>query len=244
MPDEKGLFQTTGKSWSERASLGELDAVLTGCGNHGRNAYLHATQLWAARYIERCLPGPSVVVDFGCGTGRFLRFFAGRGHQVLGTEITPEMLEQLRQLGLPSGSTTTLTDGIHIPVAPASVDLIWVCSVLRYSLNVPTPVYADIAREMHRALRPGGMVANVEMYVEQPASDFTRDFEAAGFTTKIQRVINRHSGRIERFVQRRRLPFASIRLIARWTARARFHFDRAASARPGIRDYFFVWRKS
>lgn len=243
MPDEKELFQTTGASWSERARLGELDAVLTGSGNVPRNLFLHSTQSFVAGRALRLLSQPGVVVDFGCGTGRFLRFFAAHGHAVTGTEVTKEMLEQTQRLGVPAGSRTVLTDGIHIPMAPESVDLIWVCTVLRYSLNVPNPVYADIAREMFRVLKPGGRVVNVEMYVDQPASDFTRDFEATGFVTTTRKLINRHAGRFERFAQRPGLPLAVVALAARVTAFYRFHFDSADAKRPGLRDYVFVWEK-
>src|SRR6185369_15691593 len=116
MPDELSLFQTTGASWSERARLGELDAVLTGTGNHARNLFLHHTQLVAARYAATLVPRTGRVVDFGCGTGRFMRFFASRVRSVIGTELTKEMAERAVSLGLPANSTTVLTDGVAIPL--------------------------------------------------------------------------------------------------------------------------------
>src|SRR5580765_4659049 len=134
MPDEKELFQTNGKSWSERANLGELDAVLTGSGNHVRNIFLHNTQVFAAKRALSFLTSRQNIVDFGCGTGRFTRFFATHGHSVLGTEVTQEMIEKAELLGLPSGCSAVLTNGITIPVESSSIDLIWVCTVLRYSL--------------------------------------------------------------------------------------------------------------
>ena len=156
MPDEKELFQTTGKPWSERARLGELDAVLTGSGNHVRNVFLHNTQIFAAKRALKFLSPHGKAVDFGCGTGRFTRFFAAHAFPVLATEVTKEMLEHTMRLGLPSNCKVVLTNGINIPVESDSVDLVWVCTVLRYSLNVSNPVYDQIAREICRVVKLGG----------------------------------------------------------------------------------------
>jgi SAM-dependent methyltransferase len=162
---------------------------------------------------------------------------------VVGTEITYEMLQEAKRIGLPRNTETVLTNGIDIPVRNGSLDLIWVCGVLRYSLNVPNPVLGQIAREMFRALKPGGHVLNVEVYVDQPASDFTRDFEAAGFTTERVRLANWHDRGIERFIQARRLPLPLVALAGKLTARYRYHFASPDTARPGIRSYLFVWKK-
>jgi ubiquinone/menaquinone biosynthesis C-methylase UbiE len=243
MPDELSRFQTTGKSWSERANLEELDAVLTASGNHRRNLLIHHTHLFAGRRALRLIPRCGDIVDFGCGTGRFLRFFAPHCRSVTGTEVTPEMVEKAASLGLPSNCRVTLTDGVQIPVAPESIDLIWVCAVLRYSLNVPDPVYDRIAREMHRVLKPGGRVVNVEMYVDQPTTEFTRDFELAGFRTAARRIVNRHGGRVQRFLQSRRFPAQLLPAAARLVAMGHYHFDAVDCNRPGLRDYLFIWEK-
>lgn len=243
MPDEKDLFQTTGPPWSERARRDELDAVLTASGNHARNTFLHHTHAFVADQARRSLPSRAKVVDFGCGTGRFLRFFAAHGHSVLGTEITPEMLERTKELGLPDHCSVALTDGVRIPVESGSIDMVWACAVLRYSLNVANPVYDQIACEMYRVLKPGGLVVNCEMYVAQPASDFVRDFEAASFRTEMVRVINRQGGRVEDLVESGRFPLPLVAAAARLTARYHFHFDPPDAPKKGLRDYMLVWRK-
>lgn len=95
MPDEKGLFQSTGRLWSARINLDELDAVLTASGNSVRNSFLHGVNLFAAKRALRWVPPNGKVVDFGCGTGRFLRFFSAHGHSVLGAlrwRRAPEIL--------------------------------------------------------------------------------------------------------------------------------------------------------
>jgi SAM-dependent methyltransferase len=242
MPDELSLFQTTGASWSERARLGELDAVLTGTGNYRRNLFLHHTQLVAARYAAALVPRTGRVVDFGCGTGRFMRFFAPRVRSVMGTEVTWEMAERAVTLGLPRNCTAVLTDGVTIPLTTSSVDLLWVCGVLRYSLNVPNSKYEEIAREMARVLRPGGWVVNFEMYVDQPASDFINGFEAAHLRTELFKILHWHDDKWARFVQSGRVPVALIPMAARCMASCQLAMRPATGT--GIRDYLFVWRKS
>src|SRR6266852_9891273 len=107
------------------------------------------------------------------------------------------MLRQARRFGVPSRTLLLRTDGVIIPARANSIDLIWCCTVLRYSLLVPNPVYADIAREMYRVVKPGGLVINLEMYVDNPPQTFTHDFEQAGFVTKDVRVLKRYESFFE-----------------------------------------------
>lgn len=243
MPDEIGRFQVAGPSWSERARAGELKAVLAPRGSERANRFLHATNLVAARRALGLAPRQAVLIDFGCGTGRFVRFFGAKGHRVIGTEITHEMLDEAMRLGLPRRSLLLRTDGILIPARDSSVDLIWCSGVLRFSLFIEDPVYRDIASEMYRVLKPGGSVVNLEIYVDRPPEVFLRDFEDVGFVTKQRHVIHRCDGRLERFFGSRYWPIKGLMLGAQISAGLRLLFDRADRPFPGLRDYLFVWSK-
>ena len=120
-----------------------------------------------------------------------------------------DMLSQARKFGLPLGSQVCLTDGVSIPLRDRSVNMIWVCGVLKYSLFEPSsacrggsgpdtvtevPSYQEIAKEMYRVLKPGGYVVNVEMWVDAPPHVFTPDFENVGFATKQVRVLRQIFG--------------------------------------------------
>jgi SAM-dependent methyltransferase len=243
MPDELSRFQITGPSWSERARAGELAAVLSPMSTDRRNRFLHSVNLLSAR-AARLLFGPRrLILDFGCGTGRFTRFFGERGYRVIGTEITPEMLFEARRFGVPKRSVLLQTDGVRIPLEDSSVDVIWCCGVLRFSLLVPDPVYRDIADEMFRILKPGGKVVNVEMYVDSAPEVFLRDFEAAGFHTRFVRVVQRYRGRLEKYSQSRWLPVPLVQLAGQFSAGFRLFCDNAWRDYPGLRDYLFVWVK-
>ena len=245
MPDELSRFQTKGLPWSERASLGELNAVLSPNDYSLSNKFLHSIHLFGAQVALSLDPKPGVLLDFGCGTGRFIRFFAQHGYTVIGTEVTPEMLVEVQKFGLPDSARLYLTDGIHIPVPDQSIDMIWCCGVLRYSLFIPDPVYQDIAREMYRILKPGAYVVNLEMYVNTPPDIFTHDFEHVGFITKDIRVLQRYGARLERLIQWHRLPSIVVRIGAKLCATYRYWFDSATKQRgpTGLCDYLFIWNK-
>jgi SAM-dependent methyltransferase len=243
MPDEKSLFQTAGPSWSKRASLGGLNAVLDPAGSTRRNLFLHGIHIFGAEYALKYFPRDSAIIDFGCGTGRFTTFFASRQRRVLGTEVTPEMLEQAKKECTGNSCEFALTDGVSLPCASASVDGIWCCAVLRYALFVPNPAYERIAKEMHRALRPGAYVVNCEMYVDVPAGIFLQGFEDAGFETRKIIVLQRYGGRVERVLSHRLIPERWITRSASLAAFARAHLDSPGRNTPGLRDFLFVWQK-
>ena len=47
----------------------------------------------ARRYLRPKSRGPLTILEPACGTGRYLRVFAARGHRVVGIDSTPEMVE-------------------------------------------------------------------------------------------------------------------------------------------------------
>jgi SAM-dependent methyltransferase len=243
MTDESHRFHTTGLTWSERANLDGLRTVLSPFGADRRNLFLHGIHLFAAKRANRLGRGSKRVLDFGCGAGRFVRFFAEHGWKVYGTEITSEMIMAAEREGLPSECNLYLTDGISVPLPANSVDLIWCCAVLRYSLLVPDPAYDEIAMEMFRVLRPGGSVVNMEMYVEQKPEVFIGGFERAGFVTKETRVVHRYNGGLETLLTNRHIPTTWMGWMAQSCAQIRYRVDNPSRAVQGLRDYLFVWRK-
>lgn len=235
---------TGGPSWAERADLGELKAVISPTASVRGNEFHHAVHLYAAsKALSFARPG-NVLIDFGCGTGRFVRFFSARGMSVIGTEITSEMLAAARRTGVPKNSSLLLTDGLSIPVADASVDMIWCCAVLRYSLFSDRHSYRKIASEMQRVLKPGGLVVNLEMHVDTEPRTFSEDFEAAGFVTRDVRILKRYGGLAEDCLKSHWLPAAVVKVAGHCWATLHYRFDKAERRVPGLRDYLFVWSKT
>jgi arsenite methyltransferase len=125
-----------------------------------------------------------VVLDLGSGGG-FDCFIAGPrvgpGGQVIGVDMTPQMLQRARanlvsyeqRTGLRNVSFR-LGEIEHLPVADASVDVVISNCVLNLS-----PDKAQVWREIARVLRPGGRVAVSDLALLQPLPAAVRaDLEA------------------------------------------------------------------
>jgi len=89
------------------------------------------------------------LLDVACGTGRYSAYMAGRGHQVIGIDLSPDMLA-LARAKLPEAEFRE-GDMESLPFEDASVDTA-ICALALVHLK-------DIRRaiaEMARVLRPGG----------------------------------------------------------------------------------------
>lgn len=88
-------------------------------------------------------------LDAACGTGRHAAYLAELGHQVIGIDESPEMLEQARKR-LPEADLQRAGLG-RIPLADNTMDTI-VCGLALTHVAELEPVMAEFAR----VLRPGG----------------------------------------------------------------------------------------
>jgi SAM-dependent methyltransferase len=97
--------------------------------------------------MERAEPG--VVIDAACGTGRHTGWLVEQGHDVLGFDTSPDMLE-IARAKVP-GARFAEADLTDLPVPDASADLVVVTLALCHVRDLG-PVFAELAR----VLRPGG----------------------------------------------------------------------------------------
>jgi SAM-dependent methyltransferase len=92
-----------------------------------RYRQLRTTDTEPVRYIEKHLPvGPSLVLDVGCGTGRYTQLVYGRlpeGSGIIGVDGSMEMLRVLRSMrGSAERVSGVAASAEALPLRPRSVD--------------------------------------------------------------------------------------------------------------------------
>ena len=109
---------------------------------------------FAARQEEALLhqqlqgfPGTTSLLDVGCGTGHFTRWFARQGLHVVGLDASPAMLEQAR---LRNGKNYLLGDAQALPFENQQFDLVALITTLEF---VADPI--QVLREAMRVARQG-----------------------------------------------------------------------------------------
>lgn len=96
----------------------------------------------------------SLLVDLGCGTGRFSDLLASHfGIQVIGIDPSSKMIDQACRKPVTGAVTYRRASAERIPLADGRADLIFMSQVYHH-LNDPPAV----GRECHRVLRRGGFV--------------------------------------------------------------------------------------
>lgn len=106
--------------------------------------------------------GGKMVLDAGCGCGRFLAVAAGMGAQVIGVDGSTFALRAAAENA--KGATLVQADLLSLPVRDASVDVAFSIGVLHHTAN-PREAFNEVAR----TVKPGGKFA-VWLYAK-PVSD-------------------------------------------------------------------------
>jgi ubiquinone/menaquinone biosynthesis C-methylase UbiE len=120
-----------------------------------RSSSVHASGADLTRMVGAAnLKGSERVLDAGCGAGHTALAFAPQAAQVIAYDLTPTMLEQVKQLAEERGVSNVVTregDVEHPPFEDGEFDLV----VSRYSAHHWGNPAAAL-REFHRVLKPNG----------------------------------------------------------------------------------------
>jgi len=142
-----------------RADFDRLAVVPDERWNHNRD--YHA-------FLLRNLPAHcGSALDIGCGTGAFTRLLAGRSDHVLGLDLSPQMIRV-------AGERSARYRNIELQVAdvrqwafPAGQ---WDCIVSIATLHhLPLE---EMLLKMKAGLRPGGVLAILDLYRAQSVGDY------------------------------------------------------------------------
>lgn len=102
------------------------------------------------RHIE--VPAPADILDLGCGPGRDLQTFRTLGHRPVGLEGTPRFAEMARQH---SGCEVWEQSFLAMQLPAQRFDGVFANASL---FHVPTQELPRVLRQLHEALRPGGVL--------------------------------------------------------------------------------------
>jgi len=111
------------------------------------------------------LKGDEVVLDFGCGSGRFSYWIAQRVKKVVGLEITLEMIGLAEKHRTAQNVEFMVYDGVHFPVFPHPFDIILSVWVSQY---MGMERLKNTVSELGRYLNPGGKVYFIEQASDNP----------------------------------------------------------------------------
>ncbi len=117
---------------------------------------------WKPRaFLQRLgLPSGATVADLGCGPGFWtvpLAEVVGTRGRVWAVDVSPQMMQLLRERGVPGHVCPVLAALPDVPLSPESVD--WVWTAFTFHEVEPFPAFAAALR---RLVRPGGQVLVLE----------------------------------------------------------------------------------
>jgi SAM-dependent methyltransferase len=137
-----------------RSSVPLFDSLAAGYDEHFQATHRRAYDDLAWERVTALLPPPpELVIDAGCGVGRWARRLVGLGYQVIGLEQAPAMVAELRRR--PIGDGFTLVEG---PMETAALHQSQAGMALAMgSLQYTADPAAMLAR-MARWVRRGGVV--------------------------------------------------------------------------------------
>ncbi len=141
--------------------------------------------------LNRLIPRQLVVADVGCGTGYMARALVKQVDRVICVDHSEAMLAQARQTlqGLASKVEFRQGELDRLPLQDGEVDAVFAHMVMHH-----VPDLSAALREMHRALRPGGimvitdLVPHREAWMTEQMADLRLGVDAPDLARRAERT--------------------------------------------------------
>jgi len=240
--DASKSFQPKGMTWEERAKTTQLRAVIDPSDYSERKNkfidYLHKSIL--NKYLT--FSGTEIVLDFGCGTGRFTEWLANRVSCVVGIDLTREMLVKAKSHCIFGNVDFLLCDGSNIPFQDESFDLILSVWVLQH---FPNEALEKTAKQLVNIVRENGKICLIEQvsdrhsdyYIPRLPDAYINSFDNCG--SVILRPIRRSKSTMQRLAK------VMPKFLSSFLAKIEIRLSKKAEIpKDGYLDHLFIFRRS
>jgi ubiquinone/menaquinone biosynthesis C-methylase UbiE len=119
---------------------------------------------WVARVLRLISPG-GIVLDAPCGTGKYFPVVAAAGHQVAGVDQSAGMLAQARARGIAFQLEQVALQDLSYA---GEFDAVITVDAME---NIPPEDWPVVLANLHRAVRPGGVMYLTVEEVQQADID-------------------------------------------------------------------------
>jgi SAM-dependent methyltransferase len=171
-----------GISWVERSRMGPLRGVIDAADTIGRrNLYMHTLHLRVLRKELKAAAPVNSALDFGCGTGRFIKTLATYCRDVAATDKELAMIEAAAAHNPGCAAQIVRCDAAKVPFEGSRFDFVLCSSVLCVTM---ADLMEEIVRELGRVTKSGGVLLLLEQVVSSrglPVSRYLGALEAARF---------------------------------------------------------------
>lgn len=157
LPATRAVKTEATRMWEARAR--RLGARAVGYYRWDETEFRQETDAWWQRlytHLESSDAGnDQVILDFGCGAGRFGARLAEEGYRVIGVDISSTLLNlatDQTQCGL---ELVQIAPGETLPFPAGAFDVLWANTVLQH---VPQELFTTVVSELRRVLRPRALL--------------------------------------------------------------------------------------
>jgi ubiquinone/menaquinone biosynthesis C-methylase UbiE len=130
----------------------------------GSDMWTHLNLKDRGKILMEQLPKGSLILDVGCGRGRFSKQLAEAGYSVIGMDFEGDIIkkinEEVKNWGLDGKLKFVEGNALDIPFTDSSFDGICDFGLME---NLYKEDWEEYANEINRVLKPGGFYLNISL---------------------------------------------------------------------------------